>query len=261
MTALEDITRGGMYLVIPASVAEDVRLRERAKLIYGRIVQLASSTGFCYASNKALLEILAHEDPKTGETAVISERTLQSILAELRDRGHIHMDTGPVPSSAGGPPVVRRRIFVGRRLADMPPPQGGEENFTPEDFCTGGVKKISPHLNSKNNTSKTIPPLPPKGEEEKITQMLFNRFWAAYPRKKGKQDALKAWEKLAPDMELCRVMSAALKWQKQSEQWLKDGGRYIPYPGKWLRQRLWEDEPDKPSGGFDPYKDEGEDGI
>lgn len=76
--------------------------------------------------------------------------------------------------------------------------------------------------------------------------MLFDRFWAAYPRKKGKQDALKAWKQLAPDMELCRKMSAALKWQKQSEQWLKDGGKYVPYPGKWLRQRLWEDEPDPP---------------
>lgn len=127
--------------MIPASVAEDVHLRERSKLIYGRIVQLASSTGFCYASNKALLDILAHEDPKTGETAVISERTLQSILAELRDRGHIHMDAGPVPRSGGELPVVRRRIFVGRRLADMPPPQGGKENCTPENFCTGGGEK------------------------------------------------------------------------------------------------------------------------
>lgn len=257
--ATQDMTQGGMYLVIPAPVAEDVHLRERSKLIYGRIVQLASSTGFCYASNQALLAILSHEDPKTGETAVISERTLQNVLAELRDRGHIHMDTGPIPRSDGGDPKVGRRIFLGQKLADMPPAQGGEENCTPENFCTGGVKKSAPPLNSKNNTSKTIPPLPPKGEAEKIAQILFDRFWAAYPRKRGKQDALKAWKKLAPDMELCREMSAALKWQKQSEQWLKDGGKYVPYPGKWLRQRLWEDEPDGP--GETPYNEEGYDGI
>ena len=159
---MDHITQGGMYLVIPASVAEDVRLRERSKLIYGRIVQLASSTGFCYASNQALLEILSHEDPKTGEVSVITERTLQSVLAELRDRGHIHMDEGPVPCSGGEGTVVRRRIFVGRKLADMPPPQGGEENFTPENFFTQGVKKISPPLNSKNNTSKNIPPIVPR---------------------------------------------------------------------------------------------------
>lgn len=159
---MEDVTRGGMYLVIPASVAEDVHLRERSKLVYGRIVQLASNTGFCYASNQALLAILAHEDPKTSQTAVISERTLQSILAELRDRGHIHMDTGPVPCSGGEKAVIRRRIFVGRKLADPPPSQGGAENFTPENFCTQGVKKISPPFNSKNNTSKNIPSVVPQ---------------------------------------------------------------------------------------------------
>ena len=84
---MTDVTSGGMYLVIPASVAEDVRLRERSKLIYGRIVQLAFSTGYCYASNRALLEILTHKDHKTGAVDTISERTLQSILAELRDCG------------------------------------------------------------------------------------------------------------------------------------------------------------------------------
>lgn len=230
--------------MIPASVAEDVHLRERSKLIYGRIVQLASSTGFCYASNKALLDILAHEDPKTGETAVISERTLQSILAELRDRGHIHMDTGPVPRSGGEPPVARRRIFVGRRLADMPPPRGGEENCTPENFCTGGVKKTAPTLNSKNNTSKTIPPVVPQGTG---AEMLFERFWAAYPKKKGKDAAKRAWKKLAPDMALCRVMAEALERQKRSRDWRKEGGQFIPYPATWLNGRRWEDEEDKPS--------------
>lgn len=255
---MEDYTKGGMYLVIPASVAEDVHLRERSKLIYGRIVQLASSTGFCYASNQALLEILSHKDPKTGEVATISVRTLQNVLEELRDRGHIHMDMGPVPTSGGAEAVNRRRIFVGRKLADMPPYEGGEENCTPENFCTPGVKKSAPPFNSKNNTSKTIPPIIPQGE----AQMLFDRFWAAYPKKKAKQDAMKAWAKLNPDLELCRVMSDALKWQKRSAQWTRDGGQYIPNPGKWIRQRLWEDEPDEiPAARSAPYNEEGEDGI
>lgn len=67
---------------------------------------------------------------------------------------------------------------------------------------------------------------------------------------------MKAWAKLNPDMALCREMSAALKWQKQSAQWTKDGGQYIPNPGKWLRQRLWEDEPDKPRDP-EPPEEEG----
>ena len=246
-----DATHGGLYLVIPADVAEDVHLRERSKLIYGRIVQLASATGYCYASNQALLEILTYADPETGAVRSITERTLQSVLAELRDRGHIHMDEGPIPISGGEGSVVRRRIFVGRKLADMPPEEGGEKNFIPEENFTPGVKKISPPYKiGKNNASKNNPPISPQVD----TQVLFDRFWSAYPRKEGKRDARKAWDKLAPDLELCRVMASALEAQKRSAQWTKDGGEYIPYPAKWLRGRRWEDEvtPQPPGPGGEP---------
>lgn len=72
--------------------------------------------------------------------------------------------------------------------------------------------------------------------------MLFDRFWAAYPRKEAKAKARKAWEKLSPDTALCRKMSAALDRQKSSEQWQRDNGRYIPLPASWLNGLRWEDE-------------------
>lgn len=88
--------------------------------------------------------------------------------------------------------------------------------------------------------------------------MLFDRFWAAYPKKRDKMRARKAWKKLAPDMELCRVMAKALEQQKQSNDWLKDGGTYIPNPSTWLNNHRWEDE--LPAGG-PAYNEEGYDGI
>ena len=75
--------------------------------------------------------------------------------------------------------------------------------------------------------------------------MLFDRFWAAYPKKKGKEDARKAWKKLAPDLETCRMMAAALESQQKSHDWVKESGRYVPYPATWLNGRRWEDEPDE----------------
>ena len=87
--------------------------------------------------------------------------------------------------------------------------------------------------------------------------MLFDRFWAAYPKKKGKESARRAWRKLRPDMALCRVMASALDRQKQSEDWRRDGGKYIPYPASWLNGRRWEDEPDNLSD----ESEEGYDGI
>lgn len=71
---------------------------------------------------------------------------------------------------------------------------------------------------------------------------MFDRFWEAYPRKKNKERARRAWRKLNPDISLCRIMSDALKRDKNSEQWTKDGGKYIPHPSSWLNDRRWEDE-------------------
>jgi hypothetical protein len=71
---------------------------------------------------------------------------------------------------------------------------------------------------------------------------MFERFWHAYPRRQHRKEALKAWRRLAPDLALCRVMSAALQAQARSDQWTRDGGRYIPLASSWLNGRYWEDE-------------------
>jgi len=67
----------------------------------------------------------------------------------------------------------------------------------------------------------------------------FDEFWRAYPNKKDKQKAMKAWSKHKPN--LPKVLSA-LKSQKNSEQWKKDNGQFIPLPTTWLNGARWEDE-------------------
>jgi hypothetical protein len=71
----------------------------------------------------------------------------------------------------------------------------------------------------------------------------FTRFWAAYPRKVAKEDARKRWDKLKPSEETLATMLETLKWQRQSSDWLKDGGQFIPYPASWLNDGRWQDEP------------------
>lgn len=71
---------------------------------------------------------------------------------------------------------------------------------------------------------------------------LFERFWAAYPKKRNKGDALKAWRALKPSEELVTAILAAVERARESVQWRKDEGQFIPYPATWLRARGWEDE-------------------
>lgn len=69
----------------------------------------------------------------------------------------------------------------------------------------------------------------------------FKRFWDAYPKQKGKTEAREAFAKV--DVPI-GVLLSALDTQKQSRDWIKDGGQYIPYPAKWLNKRRWEDSVD-----------------
>jgi hypothetical protein len=67
----------------------------------------------------------------------------------------------------------------------------------------------------------------------------FDKFWKEYPRRVSRSTAAKSWLKLKPP--LAEVLTA-LEVQKQSDQWQKDNGKFIPHPATWLNQRRWEDE-------------------
>src|SRR5262245_60625550 len=70
----------------------------------------------------------------------------------------------------------------------------------------------------------------------------FTEFWKRYPRKVSKKDAEKAWAKLVPDVRLIEQMLAALEVQKQSKQWRKNDGEFVPFPATWIRGERWNDE-------------------
>lgn len=78
-------------------------------------------------------------------------------------------------------------------------------------------------------------------EEVNIYETSFLEFWSAYPKKISKPDALKAWKKIAPDDDLKAKIIDAVNVAKQSKDWTKDEGQFIPYPATWLNAKRWED--------------------
>jgi uncharacterized protein YdaU (DUF1376 family) len=70
----------------------------------------------------------------------------------------------------------------------------------------------------------------------------FERFWSAYPRKVAKDAAAKAFAKRKVDDALLAVMLSALARQRESEQWRKNRGQFIPHPATWLNEGRWLDE-------------------
>lgn len=73
-----------------------------------------------------------------------------------------------------------------------------------------------------------------------ISDADFETFWSAYPRKVGRVSALKAWKRDGRP-ELSVLIAALEKW-KGTDQWQKDGGKFVPYPASWLNGKRWEDE-------------------
>ena len=83
-------------------------------------------------------------------------------------------------------------------------------------------------------------------------EAAFADFWAAYPKKVGKGAALKAFKKLKASA--YPLLVPAIERQKQSTQWQKDGGQYIPNPATWLNQERWLDEGTDAQDGRPGYR-------
>jgi hypothetical protein len=73
--------------------------------------------------------------------------------------------------------------------------------------------------------------------------VAFDAFWSAYPKKAGKAAALKSWTRIKPANGQCERILTAIHQQSLTEQWQRDGGRFIPNPATWLNQGRWDDEP------------------
>lgn len=72
----------------------------------------------------------------------------------------------------------------------------------------------------------------------------FDIFWEAYPLKKSKQDARKAFESMRKrkDAPTIERLVASVETHKKSIGWQKDGGQYIPHPATYLRKGMYDDE-------------------
>lgn len=102
------------------------------------------------------------------------------------------------------------------------------------------------YLNTDTPFSETLNPQ--SARKRAGVSERFDTWYSAYPRKVGKQKAKAAFQKIDwSEVDFDRMM-AALEEHKQSEEWTKEGGRFIPHPTTYLRRGGWDDEltPAKP---------------
>jgi Helix-turn-helix domain len=187
-----------------------------AKLCYARLCQYAGQAGEAFPYQESLAEELG-----------VSLRQAQEYLKELQQHRLIES---------------RQRGFQQSNVYRFLNHTWITESVVPETQDTAGQETRDPAvpLKSEENHLKgeSLSDRPARRPETDS----FNSFWIEHPKKVKKAAARRAWKKLRPNGELSAKIIAAVKQQRASPQWLREDGRFIPDPHKWLEGRQWEDE-------------------
>lgn len=85
-------------------------------------------------------------------------------------------------------------------------------------------------------------PSPNQPQKLAETNKQFESFYAQYPRKINKQEALEIWFTENLDGKHREIMDALRLWMASAD-WEKDGGRFVPGPQKWLKNEMWASAP------------------
>lgn len=109
--------------------------------------------------------------------------------------------------------------------------------FTDEWSILTGQMDLAEKSNPFAQTGKTLTSTDINTDERADG---FASFWNAYPKKKGKEAAVKAWAKVPADAH--EFILASLAKQSQSKEWTKEEGQYIPLPATWINGKRWQDD-------------------
>lgn len=136
------------------------------------------------------------------------------------------------------PPIIPQEGEAGAESDDLSP------DTTQNPSCSSEEPPSGPQASAEAQKSK-----PAKGRRRRVYKKaadhepeIFELFWKSYPRKDGRQEAIDAWDKLAPDQKTIAAMAKGLAAAKKSEKWTKDNGRYIEYASTWINNYRWENQ-------------------
>lgn len=197
------------YTRVHNDIIDDKNLSAYAKLVFLVICRFASKDGHCWPSLKTL-----------ATKASISERQVRYSLRELERKRYIETESRPGKSSvfkiktpagdAGVEDIPRQEVPPPRQDVPGSPAQGAAE----QDLRT----------RTKNNYSEQ-----------------FLSFWEIYPRKEGKAEAFKAWERLLKEGYTPEQLTAAAQRYRASCERKKTERDYIKKGVNFLRHRTFED--------------------
>jgi biotin operon repressor len=218
----------GRFIKLPKSILPRTDLTSTEKLIVCNLMDRSGDHGVAWPGYDRI-----------GKDLGLSRSSVLKAVASLELKGKLTIERNNGLSN-------RYRINTGSETLLV-----AKQHQNQYRNATAASSETLPELDQLNQTQRTRPQKS-KSDSPKIdTAESFEKFWNAYPRKAAKGAAKKAWKKIKLSPELLETILKAIENQRQSDQWIKDGGKFIPYPATWLNQERWEDEASTTPGGDD----------
>lgn len=206
----------GYYAIIPANVRYDESLTPNAKLLYGEITALCNEKGYCWATNGYFAELYS-----------VSKVSISKWIGSLKDAGYVSIE---MEQDRGTKQILNRYI----RLLN-----GGikEKLNTPQRKVKDPIKEKFKDNNTVNTTSNIT--------VNNIDH--FESFWTVYPRKVGKAQAKKAWDKLNLNDSTVMLIAENIALRIKHGEWSDANKTFIPHASTYLNNARWEDEVEAPT--------------
>ena len=127
-----------------------------------------------------------------------------------------------------------------------------QPNFDRHEPKSGSLNTLTKQTKEKITPTAPTVSLPPKDQPlteppsaggVSLSLFEFEKAWELYPKKEARGFAVMAWQKLAKGKQLpeLSVLLSAIRQSTASEGWQKEGGRFVPQMGNWLRGQRWLD--------------------
>ena len=153
------------------------------------------------------------------------ERKVRRALTELRESGYVEM----MRHNSGEVDWIFHEISL----------HTAQNNHTAKTNMSHMCKTPNgqnPHVDNEHvlvSTEKAV-----RTDKALVnTDSGFDTWWSVYPKKKGKQNALKAWNKIKPDADM--LIAHTTNMATNDDEWVRG---FAPHPTTYLNQARWNDE-------------------
>lgn len=179
---------------------------------------------------RLLLTMLRYAQGKTLPELKGNERFLFPVFKGDIDRERAAYATKIENGAKGGRPAKSKTENNPTK------PNETENNLTEPTFKNKNLKNKTKELEEQDQEQEQEQS--PSAKADMCAR--FPDFWAVYPRKVKKPDALKAWKSAKLD-KIADAIIADVK-QRCDTEWKGQEMQYILHPTTYLHQRRWEDE-------------------